>query len=376
MRRETNAPYVHQLPFFRGELRLERRFRSLTGGNDLLFPSMLSLARRDWIGEADIWHFHNLHGHYISLPLLARESRRRHIVLSPVDQFLSTGYCPYTLGCARQDNGCGSCPQLSLPYPGISRDATAALLKIKKWSIAKSRFHILVHTDFLARHYHSTFVNARPISRLNYGVDTQIFRPMDRKLCASSLGLEPTSRFVVGIMHSNILEERKGFLSLLRLLAELAERVPNKLEILAVGHKSDQVLKLQTRNLRFQTLPFLESQEDLARALNLCDVLLYPTRAENLSLTCLNAMSCGVCVISADVGGQSEAIEDGINGYLCGPTDSKCFVDRLAELVRNPELHGRLSIAARRTVLERYDINTYIGKLILYYNRLLLGETA
>jgi glycosyltransferase involved in cell wall biosynthesis len=372
----TTAPYVFDIPFVRYERQIETRLRVLTGWNDLFFPSTWRLGRHAWLKNADLWHFHNLHGHFVSLPLLARESRRRPIVLSPVDQFLSTGYCPYTLGCLRYQDSCGSCPQLDLPYPGISRDATATLLRIKKSAVSKSKFDVLVHTDYLARHYRSTFVNTRPITTLRYGVDTNVFRPLNRKECAEILGLKYSSRFIVGIFHSNILEERKGFLPLLAQLRQLADNMPNALEVLVVGHNSEHAQVFNTLNLPVTTLPFIQSQVELARAINLCDTLLYPTRAENLSLSCLNAMSCGVPVISSDVGGQGEAIEDGVNGYLCAPEDTACLIDRIATLAKDPVLQSRLSGQARRTVLERFDINSYVDNLIVYYNQLLLKRAT
>jgi hypothetical protein len=91
MRRATDEPYVHQLPVFRGEVRVERKLRALTGGNDLLFPSTLALGREEWLGKSDLWHFHNLHGHYVSIPFLALQSRRRPGVLSPVEKTITTG---------------------------------------------------------------------------------------------------------------------------------------------------------------------------------------------------------------------------------------------------------------------------------------------
>jgi glycosyltransferase involved in cell wall biosynthesis len=371
MDRLTELPYVHQFPYFSGERRLELTIRRLTGRNNIFFPSTLTLAMHDWIKQADIWHFHNLHGHFVSIPLLARESRRRKIVLSPVDQFLSTGYCPYTLGCERYLEGCGECPQLDLPYPGISRDVTGALLEMKKRAVAASRFHLLVHTDYLAEHYAKTFVGARPIERIYYGVDTEVFRPLKREVAADALGLEPLCGFVVGLIHSAVDERRKGLLPLLELLSRAAEQLPLPLRVLLVGRGSELGRELATERLPVTALPFLKSPEELAMALNLCDVLLYPTRADNLSLTCLDALSCGVPVISSRVGGQPEAIEDGVNGFLCAPDRPAQFIERVAQMASDRELTRALSDGARRTAVERFRIDTYVDKLAHYYERVL-----
>lgn len=369
MDRFTDRPYVNLLPRFPGERRLEYIFRRATGRNNFLFPSTLFLDRRDWVKEAQIWHFHNLHGHFASIPALAKLSRKKSIVLSPVDQFLATGYCTYSLGCERFREACGECPQLDLAYPGLSRDTTSQLLEMKKSAVARSRFNILVHTKYLAEFYASTFVGKRPIEQIYYGIDTRTFRPMTREV-QNDLGLSPGVGLTLGLFHSDISDRRKGLLPLIKSLQSLAESMPNRLRLLVIGHASDQAMQFATDNLPIVSLPFLSDNNSLAKALNACDVLLYPTKADNLSLTCLNALACGVPVISSRVGGQPEAILDNVNGFLCEPDYLDQFVDRVAQLASDAKLRERLSRDARRIAVAEFDIENYIGKLIAYYNRI------
>jgi glycosyltransferase involved in cell wall biosynthesis len=376
MNRMTGAPYVYPFPRLPAERRVEQLLRKITGRNDFFFPSTPLLAHRHWIKDADLWHFHNLHGHYVSIPALASESRKRTIILSPVDEFLSTGYCTYTLGCERHRVACGNCPQLDLPYPGISRDATPSLLKMKRSAVARSDFHLLVHTDYLARYYASTFVGALPIERLYYGVDTRAFRPLDRIACAAALGTDAPRHFTVGLFHSFVTEKRKGLLPLIERLREVADQLPQPFEVLVVGGGSERAREYATAKMRVTTLPFLRGEEELSRALNLCDALLYPTRADNMSLTCLNALACGVPVISSRIGGQPEAIEDGVNGFLCEPGNHEEIVARVALMAGDAALSRRLAEAARATALRKFDIDSYVENLIDYYVRVASTRAA
>ena len=373
MDRFTNRPYVHSIPHFFGERRLEYIFRRKTGRNNVLFPSTLLLNRRAWIRDAGVWHFHNLHGHFASIPVLSRLSWKKPIVLSPVDQFLATGYCTYALGCERFRQSCGECPQLDLPYPGLAYDTTSSLLAMKKSAVTRSNFNVLVHTKYLAGFYASTFVGQRPIEQLYYGVDTRVFRPMDREV-QRDLGLTPSDRVTVGLFHSDITDRRKGILPIISSLQSLADKLPDRLRLLVIGHSSERALQFATPNLPVITLPFLKDDESLAKALNACDVLLYPTRADNLSLTCLSALACGVPVISSRVGGQPEAIRDNVNGFLCEPGLEEFrqqeFVERVARLAQDDDLRRRFSTAAREIAVAEFDIEIYITNLIAYYNRL------
>jgi len=368
MDRFTNRPYVHSLPRFFAERRIEYIFRRTTGLNNVLFPSTLFLNRRSWIRDADVWHLHNLHGHFASIPVLAKLSRKQPIVLSPVDEFLATGYCTYSLGCDRFRNACGECPQLDLAYPGLSRDTTSRLLAMKKSAVASSNFHLLVHTKYLADFYASTFVGQRPIEQIYYGIDTQVFRPTDHEV-QRDLGLTPTDALTLGLVHSDITERRKGIIPLISALKSLADKMPNRLRLLVIGHASERALQFATQNLQVVTLPFLPDSESLAKAFNACDVLLYPTMADNLSLTCLNAIACGVPVISSRVGGQPEAIRDNVNGFLCEPDRHEQFVERVELLAQDDDLRGRLSSEARKIAVAEFDNEIYTTRLIDYYNR-------
>jgi glycosyltransferase involved in cell wall biosynthesis len=359
--------YARQLPKVPLESRIQRLMARMTGWNDIFFPSTALLRFRRWVGSADIWHFHNLHGHYMSIPLLGLISWTKRILLSPVDQYLSTGHCPYTMDCDRYLNGCVSCPRPEEDYPGMSRDATRALWQVKRLFFRLSRVKMLFHTQALADHYGKTFVRRRASRVIHYGVDLDCYRPLPRTVCAHRLGLEPSKRFVVGLFHSYVLQPRKGILQIVEKLVELAKQFPQKIELLVVGHGSEAVKDVFSPELSVTALPFLHHAHDLANALNLCDVLLYPTKAENLSLTCLCALACGVPVISYDAGGQSEAIKLGLNGFIVDVDDCEAMLSSLRKMLENPLLCQGLSQGARRYAEMFFDFDSYIDNLLKYY---------
>ncbi len=370
-----DAPsWVTQLPFPASDRVVERLLRQATGYNDYFFRTGRHFLSQAATRGAQIWHLHNLHGHYLSIPALSRLSLVKPIVLSPVDEFLATGYCTYRLGCGRLSLGCGECPQIDTSYPKISRDATAALFKIKHKAVLNSKFHILVHTRYLENFYRENFGDGARISRLYYGVDVDIFKPVDRAIAASRLGLQHSRRFVVGLMHSQIMEPRKGLVGLLERLRAAAASAPGGIELLVVGGGSEAAKAFATEGLTVTTIPYLAGEAPLADAFNLCDVLLYPTKGDNLSLTTLCALSCGVPVISSAIGGQGEAISDGVEGFLCTTGHLDEFIERLMLLKGDDELLKTMKAAARARALKQFDFASYITNLQLFYDRV-LAET-
>lgn len=363
--------FVHQMPRIPLEALLERGQARMTGWNDLFFPSTLLLRFYPWLRKADIWHFHNLHGHYLSIPLLSLLSRTKRIVISPVDKYLSTGHCPYPVDCERYLNGCGKCQRLDDPWPGISRDATSLLWKIKSIFVPYSRFNMLYHTQALADHYMKTFVSRRFGQVIPYGIDIDCFRKIKREDCLRIFNLEPTDRFVIGVFHSYLLEPRKGIMPLVKRLGGLAKQFSGRMELLVVGNGGHAVRDFVPPELSVTVLPYLRHPHELAYALNLCDILLYPTKAENLSLTCLNALACGVPVISYDAGGQKEAIVNDYNGYIVAIGDEEGMIENVIKIMENPDLRQRLSEGARLTAEEKFDVDHYADQLINYYRGLI-----
>jgi len=363
--------FIQKIPTLPGEQIIERAIAILTGWNDFMFPSTALLRFHPWIGNADIWHFHNLHARYVSIPLLGLMSWTKRIVVSPVDQYLSTGYCTYTLGCERYLTGCGSCPRVDDPYPKISRDSTHALWQMKRLFSCFSKVNMLFHTKSLANHYAKTFVKNRPSEIIYYGEDINCYRPLPREDCARRLGIEPSLRFTVGLFHSFILDPRKGILPIIEKLGEVGKKFPGKIELLIVGHGSKAVKNIFPSELKVTVLPYLNHAHDLSNALNLCDVLLYPTQGENMSLLTLSAIACGVPVISYDAGGQIEVIKNKVNGFIVEINDFEGMFMALLEMLQNRDLCRRLSEGARRTAEEDFDFDRYIDDLIIYYNKII-----
>ena len=360
--------YVRRIPYLPLEKRVEASFRYRTGFNDLLFPSTLLLRFLPWLASADVWHFHNLHAHFVSVPILAAASWTKPIVLSPLDEFLTTGYCPYTLGCERYDAGCGQCPQIDTPYPGIAKDRTRLLRRMKRGSVRLSRFHFLLHTRYLEEHYRAALPGAG-IRRIAYGVNVHAYRPVPRGRALRAVGIPDDGRFVVGAVHSHVREPRKGILGALEGLRALAARRPGRLRVLVVGHGSDAARSLGDENLDVRTVGFVRKEGDMSVVLSCCDALVYPTRAENLAFTCLEALSCGVPVVSYDIGGQGEAIRDGVNGLLV-PPNTGALLAAVERLVDDPALQQRLARGARETALRELDLDRYVDELVGYYEGL------
>lgn len=77
------------------------------------------------------------------------------------------------------------------------------------------------------------------------------------------------------------------------------------------------------------------------------DIFLNTTDIDNTPISVIEAMACGLCVVSTDVGGMKYVIEDGVDGLLVPKGDPKAMASAIQRLLDNPDLADRLSSNAR-----------------------------
>ena len=78
------------------------------------------------------------------------------------------------------------------------------------------------------------------------------------------------------------------------------------------------------------------------------DILLNTTSVDNTPVSVLEAMGCGLCVVSTDVGGIPYLLEHENDALLVPPNDPDAMADAVRRILTEPELAARLSHNARR----------------------------
>lgn len=144
------------------------------------------------------------------------------------------------------------------------------------------------------------------------GVDAQKFQPMDRTECRQTLGISMDARVLISV---GGLVERKGFHRVIEVLPELVKGHP-KLVYLIVGGPSaegDNRAELEAQIAQSgltQHVRFLGTRkpEELSAVLSAADIFVLATRNEGWANVFLEAMACGLPVITTDVGGNREVV--------------------------------------------------------------------
>ena len=117
-------------------------------------------------------------------------------------------------------------------------------------------------------------------------------------------------------------------------------------------------------------LGFIADEERRIEILRGADAFILPSLVEGLSLSLLEAMSCGVACIATDVGADGEVLEKGA-GVILNTRSVRSQLRTLLPLFQDhPELSILLGQKARQRVLERYTLDTNISHLEKLYTEI------
>jgi glycosyltransferase involved in cell wall biosynthesis len=106
------------------------------------------------------------------------------------------------------------------------------------------------------------------------------------------------------------------------------------------------------------------------------DVCVVPSLWENFSYACLEAMSCGVPVVAAAVGGLTELIDPGRDGVLVPPSDPVRLADEIVELLTHAERRQAMGQAAREKTLRAYSVERIVQQTVAAYDEAIARAAA
>jgi len=93
-------------------------------------------------------------------------------------------------------------------------------------------------------------------------------------------------------------------------------------------------------------------------------VFAFPSEIDKSSFAVLEAMACGVPVVTTRVAALPELVPDGVAGRLVDPADDEALTEALIDLVDDEALRDRLGAGARARVLERFDARVTTARLV------------
>jgi len=152
------------------------------------------------------------------------------------------------------------------------------------------------------------------------------------------------------IIHCSNFREIKRISDVLEIFAKINKQIPSKLLLVGDGPEKGLAQKIAAKLKIIDRIHFMGLQDSVSRLLSISDLMLLPSEKEAFSLSALEAMACGVAVIATNVGGMSEMIASGKEGYLSEVGDVKGMAKNAVDLLQDKKLFKQITQEALKKV--------------------------
>lgn len=113
---------------------------------------------------------------------------------------------------------------------------------------------------------------------------------------------------------------------------------------------------------------FLGCRRDVPAILSCADIFAFPSFAEGLPNSVLEAAAAAVPVVATRVGGIPEIIEHGVTGLLVPPGDTRALITAMLQCLKNPSLATMLAKAGQQRVRSNFCFDSAVRRLRMLYD--------
>jgi len=111
--------------------------------------------------------------------------------------------------------------------------------------------------------------------------------------------------------------------------------------------------------------------EDVPTLLRNTDIFALLSRSEGFPNVVIEAMAASLPTVATHVGGTSEAVVDGVTGFLIANEDHNCAAEHIMQLLHSAELRKQMGTAARTRVEDKFSIQAMVSQHVEVYDALL-----
>jgi glycosyltransferase involved in cell wall biosynthesis len=96
-----------------------------------------------------------------------------------------------------------------------------------------------------------------------------------------------------------------------------------------------------------------------------------PSRSEGFSNAIVEAMAASLPVVATNVGGNAEAVSDGLSGFIVPPEDPEQLATAIARLLSDPSQAMAMGLAGKKLAAERFTTEAMMNRITAVYEKLL-----
>jgi len=322
--------------------------------------------------KPDVIHFHNIHGYYLDLSIAKAVARMGiPVVWTLHDAWPLSGRCAHFLDCGRWKTGCGKCPYPK-EYPKTYFDSSAWMWPKKRKLLGEVWKPVIVTPSRWLANLVAEACNGRLcVEVIPNGIDTTVFRPVNRLQARKQLGL-PRDRKIVLFAAAKPSVRLKGIMYFFEALKYVQA---DNWMALAVGGEVD-FTKWVPRGVEVRQLGYVKGAEVMAKVYSAADLYCITSLVDNFPTTVLESMACGTPVVGFAVGGIPEQVTEEC-GQLVALGDAKALGQAITNLLNDNTKRKTMGELCRKRVEQEYNLQLFIERHLALYRELVgKGQNA
>ncbi|MFS0781410.1 N-acetyl-alpha-D-glucosaminyl L-malate synthase BshA [Bacillus sp. 1P06AnD] len=237
-----------------------------------------------------------------------------------------------------------------------------------KYGIEKSDYVTAV-SDALVEETKELIQPDKEIHTVYNFIDENVYKKQPSSSLKADLGMSDEKVLI----HVSNFREVKRVHDIVRVFAQVQQRVPSKLMLVGDGPEMTSVCELVDELGIRDSVLFMGKQDNLQELYSIADLMLLLSEKESFGLVLLEAMACGVPCIGTDIGGIPEVIEHNRTGFICDLGDIDQIADHAVRLLMDEEMHARFSEACMDSVHNHFKSHRIIEQYEGIYHSLLSG---
>jgi glycosyltransferase involved in cell wall biosynthesis len=262
-----------------------------------------------------------------------------------------------------------SAPLIITSHGLISASAPSWLNTLYKHTFSRATFHIadhiLCYTDIERESIEKLGIDCRKISVIHNGVDTTLFAPCDSEKTGNGKQILWVGRYVLG----------KGVDYLIEAFFRVLEKIPDAHLVLVGEGPEKTVIEEKIRILQIKgavTMIDYVDNDELPGTYNNSDVFVLPSLMEGVPRTILEAMSCGVPVVTTDLLHLVDIVNGA--GLVVPPKDPAVLSAAILTVLQDPALAEKMGQRGRTKIEQEYSWEDTVGKTLAVYEAVIASR--
>ena len=183
------------------------------------------------------------------------------------------------------------------------------------------------------------------------------------------------------ILYFGTLIRKKGLLELPHAFNIIHEKNPNA-QLVLVGKDASDIISgnpstwemmqhLFTPNALekvtyFGPVAYSEVKKQIEKA----TVCVFPTYAEALPVSWLEAMAMEKAIVASNIGWGNEIVENGISGFVAHPSNHQEYANKILQLLDDTALRKSMELKAKERILTHFEINLIANQNLAFYQKI------